>query len=61
LITDLKNQEAMAILDNENLSLAIGKQGQNVRLAARLTHFKIDVKSEKEAAEQGIVIKQEEE
>ncbi|MFA7689095.1 MAG: transcription termination factor NusA [Bacilli bacterium] len=61
LITDLKSQEAMAILDNENLSLAIGKQGQNVRLAARLTHFKIDVKSEKEAAEQGIVLKQEEE
>jgi N utilization substance protein A len=61
LITDPKKQEAMAILDNENLSLAIGKQGQNVRLAARLTHFKIDVKSEKEAAEEGIVVRRGEE
>ena len=36
----------MVIVDNENLSLAIGKNGQNVRLAVKLTGWKIDVKSE---------------
>ncbi|MBQ0017030.1 MAG: transcription termination/antitermination protein NusA, partial [Clostridiales bacterium] len=36
--------EAMAVVPDDVLSLAIGKQGQNVRLAARLAHSKIDVK-----------------
>ena len=36
------------------LSLAIGKEGQNARLAARLTGFKIDIKSESQAKEEGI-------
>ena len=35
------------------LSLAIGKEGQNARLAARLTGFKIDIKSESQARELG--------
>ena len=35
------------------LSLAIGKEGQNARLAARLTGFKIDIKSETQARESG--------
>ena len=35
------------------LSLAIGKEGQNARLAARLTGFKIDIKSETQAREAG--------
>ena len=35
------------------LSLAIGKEGQNARLAARLTGFKIDIKSETQAKESG--------
>lgn len=43
-ITNPKKKEAIAIVNKENLSLAIGKKGQNVRLASRLTHFKIDVK-----------------
>jgi N utilization substance protein A len=36
------------IVPNDQLSLAIGKRGQNVRLAAKLTHWKIDIKSESE-------------
>jgi N utilization substance protein A len=35
------------------LSLAIGKEGQNARLAARLTGYKIDIKSETQAIESG--------
>ena len=35
------------------MSLAIGKEGQNARLAARLTGFKIDIKSETQARESG--------
>lgn len=44
IITDEKKKEALALVDKENLSLAIGKKGQNVKLASRLTHYKIDVK-----------------
>ena len=36
------------------MSLAIGKEGQNARLAAKLTNYKIDIKSESQAQEQGI-------
>lgn len=43
-----KRREVTAIVPEDQLSLAIGQQGQNVRLAARLTGWKIDVKSEKE-------------
>lgn len=44
-ITDYKKKEALAIVSQDNLSLAIGKKGQNVKLASRLTHYKIEVKS----------------
>lgn len=44
-ITDYKKKEAIAIVNGDNLSLAIGKKGQNVKLASRLTHYKIEVKS----------------
>lgn len=44
IITDPKKKEAIALLSRDNLSLAIGKKGQNVKLASRLTHYKIDVK-----------------
>ena len=40
------------IVPDDQLSLAIGKEGQNARLAARLTGFKIDIKSETQAAEE---------
>lgn len=43
-ITNPKKKEAICIANKENLSLAIGKKGINVKLAARLTHYKIDVK-----------------
>lgn len=45
----IKNEdkkEALAVVNDSNLSLAIGKKGQNVKLASRLTHYKIEVKSE---------------
>ena len=43
-IKDYKKHEAIAIVNKENLSLAIGKKGSNIRLASRLTHYKIEVK-----------------
>ena len=43
-IVDEKNREAIAIVDDENSSLAIGKKGQNVKLASRLTKYKINIK-----------------
>ena len=43
-IIDEKNREALAIVNDENSSLAIGKKGQNVKLASRLTKYKISVK-----------------
>lgn len=55
-ITDEKKKEALVIADGENLSLAIGKKGMNVKLAARLTHFKIDVETLEQAKEKGINI-----
>lgn len=48
-------KSARAIVSDDKLSLAIGKGGQNVRLAAKLTNWKIDVKSESKAAEESIL------
>ena len=53
-ITDPKKKEALVIADGDNFSLAIGKKGQNARLASRLTHFKIDIKTTEQAREAGI-------
>ncbi len=44
------DKTAMAVVPDDKLSLAIGRDGQNARLAARLTGWKIDVKSEAAAA-----------
>ena len=55
-ITNEDKKEAMVIVNDENLSLAIGRKGLNVRLASRLTHYKIDVKTIEEAKESGINI-----
>ena len=44
-ITDEKEKEALVIADNENLSLAIGKKGINIKLASRLTKYKINIKT----------------
>ncbi len=48
---DDENREMEIIVADDQLSLAIGKRGQNVRLAAKLTGWKIDIKSETRAAE----------
>ena len=45
---------AQVIVPDYQLSLAIGKEGQNARLAARLTTYKIDIKSETQAREEGL-------
>jgi len=47
-ITDLAEKQIEVIVDDTQLSLAIGKKGQNVRLAAKLLGWKIDIKSEEE-------------
>ena len=49
-----EEREAQVIVPDYQLSLAIGKEGQNARLAARLTGFKIDIKSETQAREMGL-------
>lgn len=54
-VTDPKKLEAMVIADGDNFSLAIGKKGQNARLATKLTKFKkIDIKTSEQAREAGI-------
>ena len=55
-ILDDKKSEALAVAEGDNLSLAIGKKGQNVKLAARLTKCKIDVKTREQVQEEGINI-----
>ena len=55
-VTDPKKKEALALVDKANLSLAIGKKGLNVKLASRLTHFKIDVQTTEQASKSGINI-----
>nr|MBP3259156.1 transcription termination/antitermination protein NusA [Bacilli bacterium] len=54
IMNDPKEESALVVVDNDNLSLAIGKKGLNVRLAARLTHYKLDVKTTEQAQELGI-------
>lgn len=56
IITDPKNNMALAVAEGEQLSLAIGKKGLNVRLAARLTKYRIDVKTKEDLKESGINI-----
>ena len=52
-MADPDEKTAKVIVPDYQLSLAIGKEGQNARLAARLTGFKIDIKSETQAREAG--------
>lgn len=53
VMADPDEKTALVIVPDYQLSLAIGKEGQNARLAARLTGFKIDIKSESQAREAG--------
>ncbi|MEE0743841.1 MAG: transcription termination factor NusA [Blautia faecis] len=53
VMADPDEKTALVVGPDYQLSLAIGKEGQNARLAARLTGFKIDIKSETQARESG--------
>lgn len=53
---DPDSKSAKVVVPDYQLSLAIGKEGQNARLAARLTGYKIDIKSESQARELGMEI-----
>lgn len=53
VMADPDEKTALVVVPDYQLSLAIGKEGQNARLAARLTGFKIDIKSETQAREAG--------
>lgn len=60
-VTQVEEKSAIAVVPDDKLSLAIGRDGQNARLAARLTGWKIDVKSESAAAKMDIFRENEEE
>mgnify|MGYP002708820810 FL=1 len=49
----MEEKSAQVVVPDYQLSLAIGKEGQNARLAARLTGYKIDIKNETQAIESG--------
>lgn len=51
---DLDEKKALVVVPDDQLSLAIGREGQNAKLAAKLTNYKIDIKSESQAQEAGI-------
>ena len=54
---DEKNKKAKVIVPEDQLSIAIGKSGQNVRLASKLTGYELDIEAEREgaSAEGGVV------
>ncbi|MFC4404540.1 transcription termination factor NusA [Gracilibacillus xinjiangensis] len=58
---DEENKATTVIVPDYQLSLAIGKRGQNARLAAKLTGWKIDIKSESEAKEEGLLTEEDSE
>ena len=55
-ILDEKTKETMVVVNKENLSLAIGKKGINVKLASRLTHYNLEIKTFEQVKEAGINI-----
>ncbi|MBO8155197.1 MAG: transcription termination/antitermination protein NusA [Bacillaceae bacterium] len=55
VLVNEEEKSTTVIVPDYQLSLAIGKRGQNARLAAKLTGWKIDIKSETEAKEEGIL------
>ncbi len=61
VIVNEEDNSALAIVPDNQLSLAIGKRGQNARLAVRLTNWKIDIKSLSKAISEGIDVTTEEE
>jgi N utilization substance protein A len=59
VLLDDEQREATVVVPDDQLSLAIGKDGQNARLANRLTGWKIDIKSETEMSEEETVYAEE--
>lgn len=59
VLVDEEENATTVIVPDYQLSLAIGKRGQNARLAAKLTGWKIDIKSESEAWEEGLLTEEE--
>lgn len=55
-ILDEKTKETMVVVNDENLKLAIGRRGINVRLASRLTHYNLEIKTYEQVKEAGINI-----
>ena len=55
-VLDEKTKETMVVVNDENLSLAIGKKGINVKLASRLTHYNLEIKTLEQVKEAGINI-----
>ncbi len=55
-ILDEKTKETMVVVDDQNLSLAIGRHGINVKLASRLTHYNLEIKTLEQVREAGINI-----
>lgn len=60
VVLDEANKKAIAVVPNNELSVAIGKQGVNARLAVKLTGWNIDIKELDDALSQGIVYKTQE-
>ena len=57
VLIDEENKKSMVIVPDDQYSLAIGKGGQNARLASQVTGWKIDIKNEDKAYELGIKFK----
>src|SRR5690606_35055702 len=55
VLVNEEDKSTTVIVPDYQLSVAIGKRGQNARLAAKLTGWKIDIKSETEAREEGLL------
>ena len=60
-MTQISEKGAVAVVPDDKLSLAIGRDGQNARLAARLTGWKIDVKSLSAAEKMNLKMTEDEE
>jgi N utilization substance protein A len=54
MLDDINGKTAIVVVPDKQLSLAIGKEGQNARLAAKLTNWRIDIKSASEAIQEAI-------
>ena len=59
VLTEDERKFALIVVPNDQLSLAIGKEGQNARLAAKLTGWRIDIKSERQFEEELSVARKE--